>query len=184
MDCSAPGSSVHRISRQEYWSGLPFPSPGESSWPRDRTWVSCIAGGFFTNWATGEPLLHLKDPKLKNKLESQLTFCSTSNLCAASMSGAMKRSFIQGLQRKHVTPSANVNRCQGPQFWKCHFPGICLILPHNRAHQVIDLLQWSGGFQGAEELYALAGCKKLDGQHWNKEGWGDGWLVWLHAWGV
>lgn len=37
--------------------------------------------------------------------------------------------------------------------------------PHNRAHQVIDLLQWSGGFQGAEELYALAGCKKLDGQH-------------------
>ena len=23
--------------RQEYWSGLPFPSPRESSWPRDRT---------------------------------------------------------------------------------------------------------------------------------------------------
>ena len=28
MDCSLPGSSVHGISRQEYWSGLPFPSPG------------------------------------------------------------------------------------------------------------------------------------------------------------
>ena len=26
MDHSLPGSSVHRISRQEYWSGLPFPS--------------------------------------------------------------------------------------------------------------------------------------------------------------
>ena len=25
--CSPPGSSVHGISRQEYWSGLPFPSP-------------------------------------------------------------------------------------------------------------------------------------------------------------
>jgi len=24
---SLPGSSVHGISRQEYWSGLPFPSP-------------------------------------------------------------------------------------------------------------------------------------------------------------
>ena len=23
-----PGSSVHGYSRQEYWSGLPFPSPG------------------------------------------------------------------------------------------------------------------------------------------------------------
>ena len=32
------------FSRQEYWSGLPFPSPGESSQPRDRTQVSCIAG--------------------------------------------------------------------------------------------------------------------------------------------
>ena len=28
MDCSLPGSSVHGFSRQEYWSGLPFPSPG------------------------------------------------------------------------------------------------------------------------------------------------------------
>ena len=31
MDCVAwPGSSVHGgFSRQEYWSGLPFPSPGD-----------------------------------------------------------------------------------------------------------------------------------------------------------
>ena len=28
--------------RQEYWSGLPFPSPRESSQPRDRTRISCI----------------------------------------------------------------------------------------------------------------------------------------------
>ena len=36
------------FSRQEYWSGLTFPSPGESSRPRDRTKVSGIAGGFLT----------------------------------------------------------------------------------------------------------------------------------------
>ena len=29
MDCSPPGSSVHEFSRQEYWNGLPFPSPGD-----------------------------------------------------------------------------------------------------------------------------------------------------------
>ena len=28
MDCGPPGTSVHRIPRQEYWSRLPFPSPG------------------------------------------------------------------------------------------------------------------------------------------------------------
>ena len=26
---SVHGSSVHGISRQEYWSGFPFPSPGD-----------------------------------------------------------------------------------------------------------------------------------------------------------
>ena len=29
QDCGPPGSSVHKILRQEYWSGLPFPSPGD-----------------------------------------------------------------------------------------------------------------------------------------------------------
>ena len=27
MDCSPPGSSVHGIFHQEYWSGVPLPSP-------------------------------------------------------------------------------------------------------------------------------------------------------------
>ena len=26
MECNPPGSSVHGISQEEYWSGLPFPS--------------------------------------------------------------------------------------------------------------------------------------------------------------
>ena len=29
MDCSLPGSSVHGLSQAEYWSGLPFPFPGD-----------------------------------------------------------------------------------------------------------------------------------------------------------
>ena len=29
MDCSPPGSSTMGFSRQEYWSGLPLPSPGD-----------------------------------------------------------------------------------------------------------------------------------------------------------
>ena len=35
------------LPRQEYWSGLPRPPPGESSRPRDRThvyYVSCVSG--------------------------------------------------------------------------------------------------------------------------------------------
>ena len=33
MDCSPPGPSVHGFSRQEYWSGLPFPLPGDLPYP-------------------------------------------------------------------------------------------------------------------------------------------------------
>ena len=33
VDCSAPDSSTHGISRQEYWSGLPFFSPWDLPHP-------------------------------------------------------------------------------------------------------------------------------------------------------
>ena len=32
-DCSLPGSSVHMIQQQKYWSWLPFPSPGDPPEP-------------------------------------------------------------------------------------------------------------------------------------------------------
>ena len=31
------------FSRQEYWSRLPFPTPGHLPWPRDPTHVSCLS---------------------------------------------------------------------------------------------------------------------------------------------
>ena len=54
MDCSSPGSSVHGISQARIleWVAMPF-SRG-SSQARDQTHVSCLAGEFFTHWATWE----------------------------------------------------------------------------------------------------------------------------------
>ena len=54
MDCSPPGSSVHGILQArilELGSHSLFQG---SSRPRDQTWVSRIAGRFFTIWATRE----------------------------------------------------------------------------------------------------------------------------------
>ena len=53
---SPPGSSVHGIfqARILEWIAIYF-SRG-SSQPRDRSWVSCIAGRFFTVWAKGKSL--------------------------------------------------------------------------------------------------------------------------------
>ena len=52
---SSPGSSVHGFSSQEYWlEWVAIPFSRGSSQPRAWTWVSCIAGRFFTVWATRE----------------------------------------------------------------------------------------------------------------------------------
>ena len=57
MDCSPPGSSVHGISRQEHWSGLPcpplqnLPDPGIQ---RVSLMSPPLAGGFFNTSATWE----------------------------------------------------------------------------------------------------------------------------------
>ena len=54
MDCSLPASSIHGIFQAGIlkWVAVSF-SRG-SSWPRDRTQVSHIAGRHFTFWATRE----------------------------------------------------------------------------------------------------------------------------------
>ena len=94
------------FSRQECWSGLPCPPPGDllnpgikprsptlqadslpsepqesprilewvaypfsrrSSWPRNQTRASCIAGGFFTNWATRETWVWVNWKKVEDR---------------------------------------------------------------------------------------------------------------------
>ena len=53
---SQTGSSVYGISqtRTLEWFSISF-SRG-SSLPRDRTWVSCLVGGFFTTEPPGKPI--------------------------------------------------------------------------------------------------------------------------------
>ena len=55
MDCSPPGSSVHEFPRQEYWSGLPFPTPGDLASPGTEPSSLALAGGFFTAAPCGKP---------------------------------------------------------------------------------------------------------------------------------
>ena len=58
MDSSLPGSSVCGFPKQEYWSGLSFPSPGLLANPGNELAspvVTELAGEFFTTEPTGEP---------------------------------------------------------------------------------------------------------------------------------
>ena len=54
MDYSLPGSSVHGISQARILEWVAIPFSKVSSWPMDWIQVFCIAGRFFTIWATRE----------------------------------------------------------------------------------------------------------------------------------
>ena len=54
MHCSPPGLSVHGISQARILEWVVIPFFRGSSQLRDQTCVSCIAGWFFTVWATRE----------------------------------------------------------------------------------------------------------------------------------
>ena len=47
-DCSLPGPLSMEFPRQDYWSGLPFPSPGDLPNPEIKLAFPALAGGFFT----------------------------------------------------------------------------------------------------------------------------------------
>ena len=60
MDCSPPGFSVHGILQARLLECVAMPSSRGSSWRRDWTWVSCIAGGFFNRSYQESPCLARK----------------------------------------------------------------------------------------------------------------------------
>ena len=56
MDCSLPGSSIHGTFQARILERIAIFFSRVFSWPRDQTWVSCIAGRLFTIWATRKGL--------------------------------------------------------------------------------------------------------------------------------
>ena len=56
-----------RFPRQEYWSGLPFPSPGNLPDPGIQTRVSCIDRQILYHWTTWQSLLRrIASPKAQS----------------------------------------------------------------------------------------------------------------------
>ena len=86
---ATPWTAAHQdtlsmeFSRQEYWSGCHFLLRG-SSWPRDWTWVSHIAGKLFTVSATREAPITREATTMKSprpRLESNsCSPCSNEDL--------------------------------------------------------------------------------------------------------
>ena len=55
MDCSQPGPLCMGFSRQEYWSGLPFPSPGNLPNPGIKPWSPALQADSLPSEPPGKP---------------------------------------------------------------------------------------------------------------------------------
>ena len=110
MDCSPPGSSVHGISQIRIleWGAIPFSR--DSSWPKNWTQVFCIAGRFFTIWATsicpgGPNLRILWEEKMLHKSWVKLRYQAWHS---------------DWLVRINCSANCIWNRIQGVCVWSCH----------------------------------------------------------------
>ena len=94
---SPPGSSVHGLSEQEQWSGLPFPSPGDPPDPGiEPTFPMspALVGGFLPTVPPGKPLIN----------------------CALIWG-------LDGRRGLRLSPLGGAAQCQCPPAWPCpHLP--------------------------------------------------------------
>ena len=103
MDCNPPRSSVHGILQARIVECVAMPSSRGSSWPRDQTWVTCIAGRFLTIWATREAQSRARGLGLKSCLYSLLVHdfrASYSNSVCLSFPG-----YNMGIVKIHALQS-------------------------------------------------------------------------------
>ena len=61
------------FSRQEHWSELPFPSPGDLSNPEIKLMPAALASGFLTTEPPGEPLLYFTPTHMSKILKEYKT---------------------------------------------------------------------------------------------------------------
>ena len=80
MDCSLPGSSVHRFSRQEYWSGVPL----QRYKPEQRT----VTFGNVCSCSATQSCLTLYDP-----MDCGLPGFSVHGICQARILGQIAISY-------------------------------------------------------------------------------------------
>ena len=81
MDCSPPGSSVHRILQAKLLEWVAISSCRGSSWPRDRIQSLVLAGRFFSPAVSGD---QHKASKSSEKSSQRTMSLATENLTLSS----------------------------------------------------------------------------------------------------
>ena len=105
MDCNPPRSSVPGISRQECWSGLPFPPPGDVPYPEIEPSSPTLAGRFFTTEPTGK----------LGTLECMYLFIFFRYMSRSGISESYDNSIFSFLRKLHTILHSGYNNLHSQQ---------------------------------------------------------------------
>ena len=165
MDYSPQGSSVHGISQARIleWVAISF-SRG-SSWPRNWTYISCIAGRFFTIWATREAQVFVWDSHVWMWESDYKESWAPKNWCFWTV--VLEKTLESPLDCKEIQPV----HPKGNQSWIF----IGGLMPKLKL-QYFDHLMWR--IDSSEKTLMLG---KIEGRRRRWQGW-DGWMASLTQW--
>ena len=113
-DCSSSDSSVG-FSRQEYWSGLPFPPTGDLPNPGIETMSlasPALVGGLFTTEPSGKPLNMFQFSSVQSLSRVRLFVTPWIAARQASLSITNSRSSLRLTSIESVMPSSHLILCR------------------------------------------------------------------------
>ena len=127
--CGLAHQALLGFPRQEYWSGLPFPSPGDLPDPGIKPTSPALAGGFFITESPGKPHKSCstlvftieKNPHVSGPLHVQTyvvqwyQFSSVAQMCPTLWPHWLQHT---RLPSPSPTPGAYSNSC--PSSWWCY----------------------------------------------------------------
>ena len=137
MDCSPPSSSVHGFPRQEYWNGLPLPSPGDLPNPGIKLWSPALQADSLPIELQGSPWGHQHNCslsclcmytgkyQLSSVAQSCPTLCDPMN-CSTPGFPVHHHSWIllKLMTIQSVTPSNHLTLCRPLLLLPSIFPSI------------------------------------------------------------
>ena len=103
-DCSPPAPRSMGFLRQEYWRGLPFPSPGDLPHPGIKPGSPALAGGFLT----AEPSEQLPPQCLPSKFNMLLP---RARMVTQSFTSALSVTAWIWKQPKYPSAGERINKC-------------------------------------------------------------------------
>ena len=165
MDCSPPRSAVRGISQARILKWVASSFSSGSSWPRDQTRVSCIAGGFFTTEPPGKP----------HSLISSVQFSHSV------VSNSLRPHELQHARPPCLSPIPRVHSDSHPSSQWCHpaisssvvpFSSCPQSLPASESFPMSQLFAWGGQSTGVS---ASTSILPMNIQDWSPLGW-TGWI--------